>query len=158
MIPEVPWRIEEVAERVKWGVLRGKRSMILIFAEGALSSLTSDLAAICAAHEELSDISTHHPTESQIAKIIEVLSGHETRSTVLGYIQRGGSPSAQDRLLASRLGAHAVNMLHQDKYGVAVGVRGNQLIDVPFADVQKGEHAVDTGISQLVDIMAVMTR
>jgi len=158
MVPETPWSLEEVAERVKWGVLRGKRSMILIFAEGALRSLTSDLASICASNESLSDISVQHPTESQIAKIIKVLSGHETRSTVLGYIQRGGSPSAQDRLLASRLGAHAVEMLRQDKYGVAVGVRGNNLIEVPFADVQKGAHAADTGISQLVDIMAVMTR
>ena len=158
MIPEIPWSLEEVAERVKWGVLRGKRSMILIFAEGALSSLTSDIGAICAGHENLAEISQHHITSSQIAMIIETLSGHETRSTVLGYIQRGGSPSAQDRLLASRLGAHAVNLLHEDRYGLAVGVRGTQLIEVPFADVQKGTHAVDTGIADLVDIMAVMTR
>lgn len=158
MIPEVPWRVEEVAERVKWGVLRGKRSMILIFAEGALSALTSDLAAICAEHENLREISPRHITSSQLAMIIETLSGHETRSTVLGYIQRGGSPSAQDRLLASKLGAHAVDLLHADRAGVAVGVRGNQLIEVPFSDVQKGEHAVDKGILDLVNIMAVMTQ
>lgn len=157
MVPEIPWSLEEVSERVKWGVMRGKRSMILIFAEGALSSLTSDLAKVCAQFEDLQDISLRHITSSQIAMIIERLSGHETRSTVLGYIQRGGSPSAQDRLLASRLGAHAVDLLHEDKSGLAVGVRGTHLIEVPFADVQKGEHAVDAGISDLVDIMAVMT-
>ena len=158
MVPEIPWKIEEVAERVRWGVLRGKRSMILIFAEGAMRSLTSDIGAICAAHDELKDISPAHVTSSQLALIIETLSGHETRSTVLGYLQRGGSPSAQDRLLASRLGAHAVDLLYEDRYGVAVGVRGTQLIEVPFADVHKGEHAVDKGIADLVDIMAVMTR
>ncbi len=90
--------------------------------------------------------------------IIEKLSGHETRSTVLGYIQRGGSPSAQDRLLASRLGAHAADLLYANKGGLAVGVRGTHLIEVPFSEVQKGEHAADAGIADLVNIMAVMTR
>ena len=158
MVPEIPWSLEDVAERVRWGVLRGKRSILLIFAEGALSSLTSDVAAVCAAHEVLKDISPNHLTSSQIAEIIEVLSGHETRSTVLGYIQRGGSPSAQDRLLATKLGSHAAELLRRDISGVAVGVRGQDLIEVPFADVQKGEHAVDRGTADLVNMMAVMTQ
>jgi len=158
MVPEKPWSLEEVAERVKWGVLRGKRSILIIFAEGALSSLTSDLAAICARYENLKDISVRHVTSSQIAMIIEALSGHETRSTVLGYIQRGGSPSARDRLLAIRLGAYAVELLHRDISGVAVGERGLKPVHVPFEDVQKGTHAVDEGLSQLIDVMAVMTR
>ena len=158
MIPEIPWDIVDVAERVKWGVLRGKRSMIIVFAEGALSSLTTDLEALCAEHEELHDIVPRHNlvTSSQIAMIIEALSGHETRSTVLGYIQRGGSPSARDRLLATQLGAHAANLLAQDRGGLAVGVRGTKLIETPFADVQKGEHAADNGLSDLVDVMAVI--
>jgi len=158
MIPEVKWSLEEVAERVKWGVVRGKRSMILILAEGALSSLTSDIGKICSEHENLKEISVHHITASQIAMIIETLSGHETRSTVLGYIQRGGSPSAQDRLLASKLGAYAVRLMHDDISGVAVGVRGLKPISVPFEDVQKGKHAVDDGLNDLVNVMAVMTR
>ena len=158
MIPEIPWDIIDVAERVKWGVLRGKRSMIIVFAEGALSSLTTDLEKLCAEHEELHDIVPHHNliTSSQIAMIIEKLSGHETRSTVLGYIQRGGSPSARDRLLATQLGAHAADLLAMDRGGLAVGVRGTNLIEVPFADVQKGEHTADSGLADLVDIMAVI--
>ena len=51
-----------------------------------------------------------------------------------------------------------MELLHQDISGVAVGVRGMDLIEVPFADVQKGTHAADTGIADLVDVMAVMTR
>ena len=158
MIPEIPWSIEEVAERVKWGVMRGKRSMILVFAEGAMSALTTNLEELCAQHEALKDIYVTEIDSHQIARIIEVLSGHETRSTVLGYLQRGGSPSASDRTLGTRLGARAVELLHQDISGVAVGVRGMDLIEVPFADVQKGTHAADTGIADLVDVMAVMTR
>ena len=160
MIPEVKWDIEEVAERVKWGVMRGKRSMILVFAEGALQSLTTDLEKLCSEREELKDIVVRGNVVSsaQIALIIEKLSGHDTRSTVLGYIQRGGSPSARDRLLATQFGARAVDLLAQDKSGVAVGIRGNDLVEVPFADVQKGDHAADRGLLELVDIMSVMTR
>ena len=75
---------------------------------------------------------------------------------MLGYIQRGGSPSARDRLLATQLGAHAVDLLHEDRGGLAVGVRGTRLIEVPFEDVQKGEHAADAGLVDLVDVMAVI--
>jgi len=158
MIPEVKWDIEEVAERVKWGVLSGKRSMIIVFAEGALSSLTTDLQKLCSEHEELHGIVPHHNniTSSQVASIIEVLSGHETRSTVLGYIQRGGSPSARDRMLATQFGTHAVNLLRDDRAGLAVGVRGNKLIEVPLCDVQIGEHASDSDLVNLVDVMAVI--
>lgn len=158
MVPEIPWSIEEVAERVKWGVMRGKRSMILVFAEGAMSSLTTDLSALIAQHEELKDMDVSDIDSHQVARIIQLLSGHETRSTVLGYLQRGGSPSASDRTLGTRLGAHAVEMLHKDMGGIAVGVHGMDLIEVPFADVQKGVHAADAGIARLVDVMAVMTR
>lgn len=158
MVPEIPWSIEEVAERVKWGVMRGKRSMILVFAEGAMSSLTTNLEELVAQHEGLKDIDVSEIDSHQIARIIEVLSGHETRSTVLGYLQRGGSPSASDRTLGTRLGSHAVELLHRDVSGVAVGIRGMDLIEVPFSDVQKGTHAADTGIAELVDVMAVMTR
>ncbi|MDD6883991.1 MAG: ATP-dependent 6-phosphofructokinase [Eubacteriales bacterium] len=157
MIPELPWSLEDIAERVKWGVMRGKRSMIIVFAEGALSSLTSDIAKICADNPKLNEISVHHITSSQIAQIIEELSGHETRATVLGYIQRGGSPSARDRILASRLGAHAVNLLKQDKGGLAVGVHNESVIDVPLANVQDGAHVADLELEKLINVMAVMT-
>ena len=159
MIPEIPWDIEEVADRVKWGVVRGKRSMIMVFAEGALSSLTTDLAKLCQQTPALNEIIPHNNrvTSSQLALIIEKLSGHETRSTVLGYIQRGGSPSGRDRMLATQLGAHAVDLLKEDRGGLAVGIRGTKLVEVPFEDVQKGEHAADAGLMDLVDIMAVIS-
>ena len=125
-----------------------------------MQSLTTDLEKLCSEREELKDIVVRGNVVSsaQIALIIEKLSGHDTRSTVLGYIQRGGSPSARDRLLATQFGARAVDLLAQDKSGVAVGIRGNDLIEVPFADVQKGDHASDRGLLELVDIMSVMTR
>ena len=123
-----------------------------------MQSQTADIGKICAEHEKLSHISTEHLTSSQIAEIIEVLSGHETRATVLGYIQRGGSPSGRDRILAGRLGSRAVELLRDDQGGLAVGERGNRIIEVPLSDVQVGEHASDTEIADLINVMAVMTK
>ena len=157
MVPEIPWSLEEVSERVKWGVLRGKRSMIMVFAEGALSSLTTNVHELISQHPELSDIEADELDSHQIARIIEVLSGHETRSTVLGYLQRGGSPSARDRILGTQFGAHAVHLLHDDISGVAVGVRGMDQIYVPLDEVQNGIHLADRGIAETIDVMAVMT-
>ncbi|MEE1200460.1 MAG: ATP-dependent 6-phosphofructokinase [Christensenellales bacterium] len=160
MIPEIKWDIVEVAHLVKFGVLRGKRSMILVFAEGALSSLTTDINALCSQHPALTKILPHGAivSSSEVAEVIEYLSGHDTRSTVLGYIQRGGSPSARDRWLATRLGAHAADLLAEDRGGLAVGVRGPELIEAPFTDVQKGPHRANLGLEKLVDIMAYISR
>ena len=73
-------------------------------------------------------------------------------------IQRGGSPSGRDRILAGRLGSRAVELLRDDQGGLAVGERGNRIIEVPLSEVQKGEHAADTQIAELINVMAVMTK
>lgn len=156
MIPETPWSIEEIAERVKWGVLRGKRSMMMVFAEGAVKSLTSDVSKIIESHPKLQDMSAHKLSSSQVAQIIEALSGHETRATVLGYTQRGGSPSARDRVLATRMGAYAAELLVNDVSGVAVGVRGDKMVNVPFADVPKGHQGEIDDMDHLIDLMSFM--
>lgn len=79
-------------------------------------------------------ISEHICNVHNLAKEIEAFSGYECRATVLGYIQRGGTPTPEDRLLAARLGKYAVDLLHEDIHGVAVGVRGNKLSNTPFEE------------------------
>jgi 6-phosphofructokinase 1 len=81
----------------------------------------------------------------QLARIIEALSGHDTRATVLGYIQRGGSPTATDRILATRMGQRAVELLRDDRYGLAIGMRENSLIEVPISEARNrgGEYNSD---------------
>ncbi|MDL2206051.1 6-phosphofructokinase [Eubacteriales bacterium OttesenSCG-928-N13] len=153
LIPEREWTVEEVADHMKWGVMKGKRSMIMIIAEGAIASLTSDVHKICAEHESLSDIVGTRLDTNQVARIVEVLSGQETRNTVLGYTQRGGSPTASDRVLASRLGARAVDLMRQDKSGVAVGIRKNKLIEVPIDEARGGRKA-DRELLKLVDVLS----
>ncbi len=70
-----------------------------------------------------------------LAKEISELSGFSSRATVLGYIQRGGNPCPDDRILGSRMGAYAVELLNDDIHGVCVGVRDNRMIHLPFANI-----------------------
>ena len=156
MVPEIPWSLEEVAEKVKWAAMNGKNSMIMIFAEGAPQSLTSDVDAICSADERLRGISGKYLSSSGIARIIEVLSGQEVRATVLGYTQRGGSPSAKDRVIASRLGAYAVELLEQGIDGVAVGVKGEDLIHVPVEEAMESpiDPRIVTEMSNLITALS----
>ena len=150
IIPEVPWTLEEVADTVHKGVISGKRSMILIFAEGAQDSLKTDLKALKKEYPKL-HITREHMTSSQYAEVIEELSGHETRATVLGYTQRGGSPTANDRILATRTGAHAVELLKNDIGGRAVGIKGNKIMDVSL-DEALSPMVFDREYYDLVDL------
>lgn len=155
MVPEIPWSLEEVAEKVKWAAMNGKNTMIMIFAEGAGDSLTSDVDAICEGNEKLNGISGKYLTSSGVARIIEVLSGQEVRATVLGYTQRGGSPSAKDRVIASRLGAYAVDLLAQEISGVAVGLKGEDLIYVPVEEAMNSK--IDpAAVSEMANLIGTL--
>jgi 6-phosphofructokinase 1 len=155
LIPEVKWSIEEVAEKVKWGVLKGKSSMIIIVAEGAFSSMTSDVKALCETNDKLKGVLDSQMDSGQLARIIEALSGHDTRATVLGYIQRGGSPTATDRILATRMGQRAAELLRDDKYGVAIGMRENRLIEVPIAEARNRGGQFN---AELYDLISTVSR
>ncbi|NLU37187.1 MAG: 6-phosphofructokinase [Clostridiales bacterium] len=104
LIPEMPLDIDKLCKRIIEGRNRGKSSSIIILAEGAGKAV-------------------------ELEKIIEEKTGMETRATVLGYIQRGGSPTAADIILASRMGYHAVELLENDIGNRVVAIRRNQIVD-----------------------------
>ena len=79
----------------------------------------------------------------QIAPVLEELTGFETRVTVLGHLQRGGTPTAFDRVLATRLGAAAADLAADGKRGVMVALRGTRIVDVPLADACGEPRGVD---------------
>lgn len=116
--------------------------------EKLLNSLKNDRLngrrhAIVVISENLTDI-------HQLAKDIEAYSGYESRATVLGYVQRGGSPTAEDRLLAARLGKYAIDLLHDGKTGVAVGVIGGKLTATPIEEALKMSNDSSVELSELV--------
>jgi 6-phosphofructokinase 1 len=79
--------------------------------------------------------------------------GFEVRVTVLGHIQRGGSPSAYDRLLATRLGAAAVTELHNSHYGQMVGIKGSEIVITPLEEVANSRIELDLDLYELAKIM-----
>ncbi|MGM8213579.1 6-phosphofructokinase [Virgibacillus sp. W0430] len=124
LIPEYTESFEEVIDRLQRGHERGKRHSIIILAEGVGSGFN-------------------------YGKRIQEATNMETRVTVLGYIQRGGSPTAADRVLASRLGAKAVDLLLNGKNGRMVGLQHNAVIDHPILQVLEKENQLNKEMYEL---------
>lgn len=149
LIPEIPYAVESVAEAIRERSRNGKPFSIVAVAEGAIS--VQDHVAILAAQEM--KIKTKgskkgavtppaHATEIQyaehtlrLAKKLEQLTGLEARVTILGHLQRGGIPSAADRLLATRLGTACADLIKEGHYGVMVAARGDGTRAVKLEDV-----------------------
>ena len=124
LIPEENYDMNEVVERLKSGQERGKKHSIIVVAEG-----------VCSGYE--------------FARKLEEKSNFDTRVSVLGHIQRGGSPTAADRVLASRLGAKAVELLIEGKGGRAVGIENNKLVDYDIIEALKRKHTIDFDLYNL---------
>jgi 6-phosphofructokinase 1 len=124
LIPEEGFNLEEIVGRLKKGQERGKKHSIIVVAEGVASGV-------------------------EIGKLIEENTDFDTRVSVLGHMQRGGSPTAQDRVLASRLGAYAVELLVEGKGGRAVGIEKNQLVDYDIIEALARKHTIDNNLYHL---------
>ncbi|MGM1032473.1 MAG: 6-phosphofructokinase [Bacillota bacterium] len=124
LCPEYEYDIEDLIGKLNRGHDRGKKHSIIIVAEGVGSAV-------------------------DISRKIEAKAGFETRVTVLGHVQRGGSPSANDRVLASRLGARAVELLLEGKGGRAVGIEQNQLVDYDIIEALSKPHTIDKKMYEL---------
>ncbi|MES2963761.1 MAG: 6-phosphofructokinase [Bdellovibrionota bacterium] len=111
-IPENPVTVDQAIERIKRGMSRGKKSSILVAAEG------------------------HKPGRAyDLAESIRKKTGFDAKVCILGHIQRGGSPTASDRILASRMGAGAVDALRRGECDAMIGIVAGQMVTVPFDDV-----------------------
>lgn len=131
MIPEKPMELAEIATRLEDAYLRGKNHAIAVIAEGA--------------NHKIQEVATYLENHSV---------GFEVRMTILGHIQRGGGPSAYDRLLATRMGVAAVECLREGKSGVMVGLQGNQIVPVPIEQVTSGNRQADLDYYALADILS----
>ncbi len=118
LIPEAKDDMQEVIARLKRGTERGKKHSIIVVAEGVGSGV-------------------------EFGKKIEEETSFETRVSVLGHIQRGGSPTAFDRVLASRLGARAVELLMEGQGGRCVGIQSNVLVDHDIIEALSKTHSID---------------
>lgn len=124
MIPEVEDKMEDIIARLKRGHERGKKHSIIVVAEGVGSGV-------------------------EIGKEIQKHTNFETRVTVLGHIQRGGSPTGRDRVLASRLGARAVELLLEGEGGRVVGLERNKIVHHEIEEALSKKPSFDHDIYQL---------
>jgi len=131
LIPEVPTTPDEVAMAVAEAYKRGKTHAIIINAEGS-GIRTTDLAG----------------------RIDDLDVGFKTRMTILGHIQRGGSPTAYDRLLASRMGVKAVEALIEDKHGVMTGLKAKGIDFIPLLDVISNKRKINLEYYHMAKVLA----
>jgi 6-phosphofructokinase 1 len=150
LIPEVPFDIEEVCEGLRNRYARGKKFSIVVVAEGAKPKNMDDFVTSSGkidefGHEQLGGIG------QILGREIEKRIDAETRVTVLGHVQRGGSPTAHDRLLATRYGVSAIQELHRGNYGMMVALQGDHIVPVPITDAIK-QKKVDMDLYNMAKI------
>ena len=141
LIPEVPIDVDEVCQLIKRRHSRGKTFSIVVVAEGAQFK-DKDLILQEGKLDEFGHVRLGGIGDN-LGKEIEKRTGFETRVSVLGHIQRGGSPTAFDRILGTRFGVKAVELLKAKKFGRMVALSGNKIIDVALEEAVKELKTVD---------------
>lgn len=125
LIPEVPYDINKVADAIKANRARGKNFALVVVAEGA-KPIDGDVV-VSKVVEDSPDPIRLGGIGEVVAGQLEKLAGLESRATVLGHVQRGGTPTANDRILSTRYGSYAVELLMEGKFGNMVTLKGAEL-------------------------------
>ncbi|WDV45214.1 6-phosphofructokinase [Clostridiaceae bacterium M8S5] len=135
IIPEVGFCIDDVCKKLIQGKNRGKLHSIIVLAEGIVAE---------------------NPQNAfEVGKEIQDKTGIDTRVTVLGHLQRGGSPTADDRILASRMGAKAVELLANNETGKVIGIKGNELFAIEIEEALQKEKKFDSEMYELAKILSI---
>ncbi|MCG2791175.1 MAG: 6-phosphofructokinase [Actinomycetia bacterium] len=129
LIPEIEFDLAKIASQIK-NHREGKRHTLVVVAEGAASA-------------------------SDVASSIKLLAGHEVRISVLGYIQRGGSPSALDRILAAEFGKNAVDLLLEGESDCMIGIKSMKIETSKFEDILETKKSIDEDLYRLAHILAL---
>ena len=129
IIPEKGYDLDELCRLILAGKLKGKMHNLILLAEGVGGA-------------------------NELAVKVEELTGIETRATILGHIQRGGSPSASDRILASKMGVRAVDLLIEGKTSRVVGIKGNEIIDMDIDEALALPRSFDEELYEIARILS----
>ncbi len=150
LIPEKPMSIEEIAEIIKKRQSSGKTFSIIVVAEGFApkgldvkygKEKTDDFG-----HIRLGGIG------NLVGQKLEELTNIETRVTILGHIQRGGTPTAYDRVLATRFGVKAVDMIQSKEFGKMASLQGNQIVPVSLEEITRGRKNVNMELYEIAEV------
>lgn len=129
IVPEREFNVEQVAKNIQNLRARGKKHTIVVLAEGVMHA-------------------------DEFMNQLKQYGDFDARSTVLGHVQRGGSPSARDRVLASKMGAYAVDLLNEGKGGIAIGMEANELTYHNMTDLFSSKHKADLSLYDINKTLA----
>ena len=135
LIPEIPFDLKKIAQRVLERSKAGKRFSIIVVSEGAMPKggemVVKKLIKDSPDPIRLGGIGNY------VSEQLEKMTGLEVRVTALGHVQRGGAPTAYDRILATKFGSEAVRLIAEKKFGSMVALKGREIISVPIAEAIK---------------------
>jgi ATP-dependent phosphofructokinase / diphosphate-dependent phosphofructokinase len=150
LIPERPIVLDEVCQYLRTRLARGKRFSIVVVAEGAQLQRGKDEVQTQEldefGHVRLGGIGPY------LAKEIERKTGIETRATVLGHIQRGGTPTARDRVLATRYGVFAADLVKEGRFGQMAALHGDAIVAVSLAEATRELHLIDPKLFEVAEV------
>ena len=150
LVPERPFDIEQVARHVRKRTQKGRYFSIIVVAEGATpvegTLVTQEAETDAFGHARLGGIG------NVVAQELEKRTGHETRVTTLGHVQRGGTPTAFDRVLATRFGVAAIDAVHRGEFGVMVALRGTDIVTVPIEEATAELKTIDPKIYEVAEV------
>lgn len=145
-IPEKQINIDSIIKVINNRKKRGRKFSIIVVAEGAQISDSDRKEGKMVLQDEKLDAFGHvrlGGISNVLAELIERRTGVESRATILGHVQRGGSPTAFDRVLGSRFGVYAVEMINEGKFGKMAALKGAEIIDIPIEDAVNTTKTVD---------------
>ena len=153
LLPEIPYDIKKVAAAIEKRTKQGKAFSILAVAEGAISK---EDAALTKKELKAKMKNSPYPSVSyKVGKEIEELTGQEIRITVPGHTQRGGEPCAYDRVISSRLGAAAAELIIKEQYGYMAAIKNGEIVPVPLSEVAGKLKVVDPNSSIIKEAKAL---
>ncbi len=133
IIPELETKTDQLAELIENGFRKSKNSSIVLVAESEITGGANGLAE----------------------RMRQEYPDYDVRVTILGHIQRGGSPTAYDRILASRMGVAAIDALLDEQRSIMIGIVDNQIVHVPFSKATKGDKQVDEKLMDVLHILSI---
>lgn len=136
MIPEHELEVGEVCDIIRKRHARGKDFSIVVVSEGTQLKVGGEEAGLVVQSDEVDAFGNVRlgGVGNALGKEIEKNTGFETRVVVLGHVQRGGTPTARDRILATRYGLRAADMVHEERFGRMVALKGDEIVDIPLSD------------------------
>ena len=150
LIPEKPFDVNEICEHIRNRQKRGRNFSIIVVAEGAKpvggTEVVYSESVDEFGHVRLSGVGYY------LGKEVEKYMKTETRVVILGHLQRGGSPTAFDRVLATRFGIAAIDLVHEGRFGRMVALQGNKMVSLPLEEVIGKRKSVDLELYEIASV------